>query len=159
MHTCNFKSPFFKKVLNVLNRVCVHQSCLKTCLLKCSSGLGAWFSGLVETLTIMHKGPGSIPSTTGGGGYERWAVCIFDYFHIYVLKVFSKVCKLKIIVEKVTIIACFQPWVKTRPAWRMSDFREVKVFQAESIFCTQEANPLTNPLLDETLGLKIFIKL
>lgn len=77
-----------------------------------------WVHGsVVETLTIMHKGPGSIPSTTGGGGYERWAMCIFDYFHIYVAKgVFSKVYKLKIIVGKVTIIACFQPWVKTRPA-------------------------------------------
>lgn len=158
MHICNFKSPFFKKVLNVLNRVCVYQSCLKICLLKCSSGLGAWFSG--RNLDYHAQGSRFNSQYHGGGSYEPWAVCIFDYFHIYVAKgVFSKVCKSKIIVGKVTIIACFQPWVKTRPAWRMSDFREVKVFQAESIFCTQKANPLTNPLLDETLGLKIFIKL
>lgn len=158
MHTCNFKSPFFKKVLNVWNRVCVHQSCLKICLLKCSSGLGAWFSG--RNLDYHAQGSRFSSQYHGGGGLRALGrVYIWLFSYIRTKGVFSKVCKLKIIVEKVTIIACFQPWVKTRPAWRMSDFREVKVFQAESIFCTRKANPLTNPLLDETLGLKIFIKL
>lgn len=65
MHACTFTSPFCKKSIKCFNRVCVHQSCLKTCLLKCSSGLGTWFSG--RGLDYHAQGPKFNSQHHGGG--------------------------------------------------------------------------------------------